>query len=114
MIARPSKKSMRNHYVRSKNEYTINFGNLKLLNLIGRTKDQLNKISSNDFSFRLQNIIFFIVIGFLSVGLIHEIYNIAKISYMHTSQPNIFGDSFTFVQREEKDGLFSWLIEQHN
>jgi hypothetical protein len=52
-----------------------------------------------------------LILGLLLAGIAHGLFEILALAQAHWAQPNIFGDSFAFVQRSAELG---WLTAQHN
>jgi len=52
-----------------------------------------------------------LILGLLLAGIAHGLLEIVELAQAHWAQPNLFGDSFTFVQRSAEPG---WLTAQHN
>jgi hypothetical protein len=52
-----------------------------------------------------------LILGLLLAGIAHGLFEIAALALAHWAQPNLFGDSFAFVQRSAEPG---WLTAQHN
>jgi len=52
--------------------------------------------------------------GLLLAGIVHGLVEILGLAAAHWQQPNLFGDSFAFVQRNANQPLIGWLTAQHN
>ncbi|QCH15010.1 hypothetical protein CB0101_08770 [Synechococcus sp. CB0101] len=52
-----------------------------------------------------------LILGLLLAGIAHGLFEILALAQAHWAQPNLFGDSFAFVQRSAEPG---WLTAQHN
>ena len=55
-----------------------------------------------------------VIAALLTGGIIHGIHQIFELAAAHWNEPNIYGDSFTFVLQERSKSLLSWLLQQHN
>jgi hypothetical protein len=58
-----------------------------------------------------------VITGLLLAGIAHGLSQMFGLALAHWQQPNLFGDSFTFVIRDHNNGLLAllgWLTAQHN
>ena len=55
-----------------------------------------------------------LILGLLLAGITHSLLEILALALAHWTQPNLFGDSFSFVMRNGGSGLGQWLTDQHN
>jgi hypothetical protein len=55
-----------------------------------------------------------LITGLLLAGIVHGLVEILGVALAHWQQPNLFGDSFAFVQRNPNQPLIGWLTAQHN
>jgi hypothetical protein len=55
-----------------------------------------------------------LVAGLLLAGILHGLVEILALARAHWQEPNLFGDSFAFVQRDGAPTLRGWLTAQHN
>jgi hypothetical protein len=55
-----------------------------------------------------------LILGLLIAGIIHGLSQILELAQAHWLEPNLFGDSFAFVQREGSGHPLGWLLAQHN
>jgi hypothetical protein len=55
-----------------------------------------------------------LVAGLLLAGILHGLVEILDLARAHWQEPNLFGDSFAFVQRDGAQSLLGWLTAQHN
>ena len=53
-----------------------------------------------------------LIVGLLLAGIAHGLLEIVALAWAHWLQPNLFGDSFAFVERS--GGASGWLTSQHN
>ena len=70
----------------------------------------LHRFLSNQVSQPVRLVITALLIG----GIIHGIHQISELAAAHWNEPNIYGDSFTFVLRGGNKSLLAWLFHQHN
>jgi hypothetical protein len=56
----------------------------------------------------------FLIIGLLLAGILHGLVEILALACAHWLEPNLFGDSYAFVQREGAQSLLGWLTTQDN
>jgi len=55
-----------------------------------------------------------LILGLLLAGIAHGLFEILALALAHWAQPNLFGDSFSFVMRNGGRELGQWLTDQHN
>jgi len=55
-----------------------------------------------------------LVAGLLLAGILHGLVEILDLARAHWQEPNLFGDSFAFVQRDGAQSLLGWPTAQHN
>ena len=70
----------------------------------------LHRFLSNQVSQPVRLVITALLIG----GISHGIHQISELAAAHWNEPNIYGDSFTFVLRGGNKSLLAWLFHQHN
>ncbi|MBW0167225.1 MAG: hypothetical protein KXJ49_06990 [Vulcanococcus sp.] len=54
-----------------------------------------------------------LITGLLLAGVLHGLWEILALALAHWHEPNLFGDSFAFVDRDGSN-LLRWLTAQHN
>jgi membrane-bound metal-dependent hydrolase YbcI (DUF457 family) len=56
----------------------------------------------------------FLIIGLLLAVVLHSLVEILALACAHWLEPNLFGNSYAFVQRNGAQSLLDWLTAQHN
>lgn len=74
----------------------------------------MQRTRSRQPRYLVQQPVALLVAGLLLAGILHGLLEILALARAHWQEPNLFGDSFSFVKRGGLKPLLSWLTSQHN